>query len=227
MKNKQKYPHNFFEKLAWEKNFYVCGLDEAGRGALAGPVVAAAVILPIKTKQNFLKDSKIMSKQERDRAYQWITQHCHYAAAISCYKTIDAINIYQATLQAMKKAFIHVVASANLNLQNLQYVLTNAMPMQMPSFCRHDHLQLHYFNYGESVSSSIAAASIVAKVTRDRIMNAMAHAFPAFAFDIHKGYGTQPHTDILAQKTPSIIHRKTFLIKIHHRHEAKQQLTLF
>ncbi len=225
MKKKQKYPHNFFEIQAWKKQLCICGIDEAGRGALAGPVVAGAVILPINTKKDFLKDSKILSKQERDHAYLWITQHCHYAAAISCHKIIDSINIYQATLQTMRKALVQIFTSMPVDPSQVSSVLVDAMPLKLP--CTYNSIPVHYFNYGESISSSVAAASIVAKVTRDRIMDTMAHNFPSFEFEQHKGYGTKIHTNLLEQQKQSLVHRKTFLVKLKHKQEAKKQLTLF
>lgn len=227
MKKKQSYPHNFFEDKAWDKRAYVCGIDEAGRGALAGPVVAAAAILPLGTQEDFLQDSKVMSKQQREKAYEWITKHCIYASGIVSHEVIDTINIYQATLRAMQQACCQVFETIP-DAQQIHYVLIDAMPLHVPEAYRHENLERVYFNYGESISSSIAAASIVAKVTRDRIMDNMAKIFPAFNFDVDKGYGTKSHCVLLEKHDASLIHRKTFLTKIQQKTDVKKfQQTLF
>ncbi|MFH1831182.1 MAG: ribonuclease HII [bacterium] len=222
------FKHNFFEKKAWESSLYICGIDEAGRGALAGPVVAAAVILPLNTKQKFLRDSKLMSKQERDLAYNWIIKNCFYSAAFVCHKSIDQVNIYQATRIAMRKALTQTILSSNLNLTKLKYIIIDAVPIQIPQAFQHENLSLHAFNFGESISSSIAAASIVAKVTRDRTLDNMSKVFPAFNFEKHKGYGTKDHTQAIQLNIRSIIHRKTFLTKLTQKaDEKKLQQSLF
>ena len=205
-----KFPKNYFEKQAWENKFYVCGIDEVGRGCLAGPLVVAAVILPQHTSYS-LKDSKILTESERETAYQWITQNAWYSTAILSHDIIDKINIYQATLRAMKKAFIQLIEALPFDFELIKYLVVDAMPLQIDLAYMHSQLETHYFPYGESISKSIAAASIVAKVTRDRLMVKMDNVIPGFNLAQHKGYGTREHISLIKQKGSSLIHRKSFL----------------
>lgn len=222
----------FFETAAWNTQQRVCGIDEVGRGCLAGPVVTAAVILPPHTHELFLKDSKEMSARARDNAYDWITQNCSYALGIASAEMVDEINIYQTTLWAMKKAFTHLYATTH-QPQLLKYVVVDAMPLTLPAHSLHAGLEIHHFNYGESLSPSIAAASIVAKVTRDRLMEKINRHFPAYEMGKHKGYATKVHCDALKATGASIIHRMSFIdhmipiIAQAEQHNPSQQLTLF
>lgn len=205
------FPKNFFEKKAWEQDAAVCGIDEVGRGCLAGPVVVAAVIIPQRSSYRLLKDSKLLVKEEREIAYKWIIKHCLYSTAIACHKTIDQHNIYQATRLTMKKAYISLVEQLPFNIQNIKYVVVDAMPLIIEKTYIHQNLEVRHFNYGESISSSIAAASIVAKVTRDRLMEKMHCLFPAYALKQHKGYSTKLHIEALKEHGPSLVHRASFL----------------
>ena len=210
------FKKNHFEKQAWLDEKFVCGIDEAGRGCLSGPVVAAAAILPANTSYKLLRDSKLMTKQERETAYLWITnrnsfQNCFFSYAIVDHHTIDARNIYQATRFAMKKTFIQLLEIVPFNIEKIIYLLTDAVPLQLPPAYTHKNLQLFNPTHGESISTSIAAASIVAKVMRDRLMQKLSPTFPAFSFDEHKGYGTKTHTKALMAHGPSIVHRNSFL----------------
>jgi ribonuclease HII len=222
-----KFSKNYFETLAWQKNAYVIGIDEAGRGCLAGPVVVGAVILPLNTKQPFLKDSKVMSKKERDVAFAWITEHCFWTTAAGSHTEIDALNIYQATLKTMRNACLKLMTEMPIEQQALRYILIDAMPLTIDASLKHPGLSLHHFNYGESLSSSIAAASIVAKVTRDRMMTELDKIFPLYNFAQHKGYGTKEHIVALQTHGPSSIHRKTFIKNFVKNDDTPQQQSLF
>lgn len=201
---------NSFEKKAWEQQLLVCGLDEVGRGCIAGPVVVAAVILPPNTTYASLKDSKIMTATEREKAFVWIKQHCHWSYACASNRIIDNRNIYQATLFAMRKAYLQLIETMPSPIETLKYVLIDAMPLEFDASYGHQDLEFYHFPKGETLSASIAAASIVAKVIRDELMRKMGQSFPAFAFDIHKGYATKLHQDAYTSQGPSIVHRITF-----------------
>ncbi len=219
-----KLTKNFYENQAWENKKYVCGIDEVGRGCLAGPVVTAACILPLSSSYELLKDSKILTQQERETAFTWIEKNCFYSVAISDHKKIDSLNIYQTTKITMEKALIQLFYTIPLNIKNIEFVLTDAMPIDI-SFLQQD-LKLFYFPKGESISPSIAAASIVAKVFRDNLMDKIDKIFPAYKFDSHKGYGTQDHVSAIQNSGVTIIHRKTFLNNIVNKNGEKQN-TIF
>ena len=201
---------NSFEMASWSFNRVVCGLDEVGRGSLAGPLVTAAVILPVSTEIDLLKDSKILAEKERLEAYCWIVNNSWYAVGIVDHHSIDRYNIWNATLVAMKKALMHVLAGCPHVPAS---ILIDAMPLKL-SDTSYNFVPVYYFDKGESRSSSIAAASIVAKVTRDNLMKKLDSLFPGFYLDSHKGYGTKKHKDVLKEKSPLIIHRRSFLNNI-------------
>lgn len=226
VEKKLAYQPRSFELKAWKNNKFVCGIDEAGRGSFAGPVVVGAVILPKNTTYELLQDSKILTAQQRNKAYDWITQHCMVTYALCCNTTVDTINIYQATLQTMQKAFFHIINAYHV-LDELETVLVDAMPLKLPAFIN-PSVAINHFNYGEQISPSIAAASIVAKVTRDRLMEDFSKTFPQFDFAQHKGYGTANHTQLLTNNSPSLIHRKTFITKVKRNYEnTSYQQSLF
>ena len=222
MQKKIKIPKNFFEKKAWAQNTFVCGIDEVGRGCLAGPVVASAVILPINTKCRF-KDSKVLTAKEREQDFLWITENAFYSTAVISHAIIDKINIYQATVLAMKRAYMQMIDVVPFPYNQLKYLVIDAVPLTLDKNYMHSTFEIHNFPFGESVSTSIAAASIVAKVTRDRLMDSMTEIFPAFSFDKHKGYGTKQHMLELEKFGQSIIHRTSFLKSFNARTNDKQQ----
>ncbi len=199
---------NFFENYAWESKSVVCGIDEVGRGCLAGPLVTSAVILPIGTTYRHLKDSKVMTEKERNIADKWIKRHCWYGVGIVHNRLIDHINIWQATLLAMKKALVHALAICP---QRPSAILIDAMPLDI--FDTGYQIPVHSFIKGEQKSSSIAAASILAKVTRDEIMRSLDPIFPGYSLSKHKGYGTKAHKTAIIKQKHSIIHRMSFLGK--------------
>jgi len=188
-----------FEKLARRRGFTsVAGVDEAGRGALAGPVVAAAVILPAEGDFGSVDDSKKLRPAQRDTLFDLIMgQALAVGVGICDHDVVDRINILQATLEAMKLA----VAQLAIEPDYLLIDGISAPPVE---------IQCRTIKQGDTASVSIAAASIIAKVTRDRMMCDLGVTYPDYGFGIHKGYGSRAHLDAIARFGPCDIHRKTF-----------------
>lgn len=181
----------------------VCGIDEAGRGPLAGPVCAAAVILPPHVQIDGLNDSKKLSDKRRRELYPQILEKAvAYGIAFADHNEIDTINILQATFLAMERA-------VDLLRTKPEVLLIDGN--QKKEFGIAAETVVH----GDSLSASIAAASVLAKVTRDDYMLKMAGEYPEYGFDIHKGYGTKAHYAVLTQYGPTPIHRMTFLKKLY------------
>ncbi|MGD0336959.1 MAG: ribonuclease HII [Candidatus Omnitrophota bacterium] len=195
----------YYEKKFKKQGYsIIIGVDEAGRGPLAGPVVAAAVTLQNSRFINRIDDSKKLTATARERAFREITRKSIFGIGIIDEKIIDRINILQATCMAMKVAVgsltakissskhkrIHIIVDGNLRLE-----------IPFPYTC---------IIGGDGKSKSIAAASIIAKVTRDRIMNEYHKLYPEYGFAQHKGYPTAGHRDVLRKIGPSKIHRKSF-----------------
>lgn len=194
-----------YEHAAYDKGYaLVCGIDEAGRGPLAGPVCAAAVILPRDLEIEGLNDSKKLSDKRRRALYDIITEQAvAYGIAMVDEKKIDEINILQATFLAMRQAVeqLSVLPSLALVDGNREPDL-GTIPVQT-------------IVKGDALSANIAAASILAKVTRDRFMEEQDALYPQYGFAIHKGYGTQAHYAALREFGPCPIHRMTFLKKLY------------
>lgn len=181
----------------------ICGVDEAGRGPLAGPVCAAAVILPRDLQISGLNDSKKLSAKKRNELYDVILCEAEaYAIAFASEMEIDEINILQATFLAMERAVLQLEVRPDLVL-----VDGNRAP--------HLPLPVKTVVKGDSLSANIAAASILAKVTRDRLMEKMDGIYPQYGFAVHKGYGTKRHYEALREYGPSPVHRQTFLKKFY------------
>lgn len=180
----------------------VCGIDEAGRGPLAGPVYAAAVWLPEGLVLDGLNDSKKLSEKKREALFPVILENAvSYGIGFATEQEIDEINILQATFLAMRRAF-------DAMQKRCDYALIdgNRMPpLPVPG---------ETIVKGDAKSPSVAAASILAKVSRDRVMLEYAKQYPEYQFEKHKGYGTKVHVEALHTYGPSPIHRKTFLKKI-------------
>jgi ribonuclease HII len=215
---------NCYESLYWKKNLLVCGLDEAGRGPLAGPLVAAAVILPNGTKYRLLKDSKIMTPQERERAFIWICANAAYGLGIVPLYHIDQHNIWHATLWGMRRAVLQLLYGTKIQPGAF---LVDAMPLSLMG-TPYERIPVHAFVYGEQLSCSVAAASIVAKVVRDRIMEYMAPCFPLYKLEKNKGYATSEHCEYLQQHGQSLAHRVSYMTSLEERvlgikHAWKQQ----
>ena len=193
---------NFDNRHLSTKTKIIAGVDEAGRGPLAGPVVAAAVIFDRKTFYKEINDSKKLTEAKREELYEWITENCKsYGVGIIDHEEIDEINILQATLKATKSAVEQLHRKPNL-------VLIDGNK----SF--HSALKTKTVVKGDAKSFSIAAASIVAKVTRDRIMREASNKFPEYCWDQNKGYGTHAHIEAVKKYGASPMHRKTFLKNI-------------
>ncbi|MDR0889097.1 MAG: ribonuclease HII, partial [Oscillospiraceae bacterium] len=181
----------------------VCGVDEAGRGPLAGPVYAAAVILPPNLHIEGLNDSKKVSKKRRDILFEEIRlQAIAYGIAFADEKEIDEINILQATFLAMRRAIDALEIRPSIALIDGNRQTEFGLPVRTVV-------------KGDSKSANIAAASILAKVSRDRFMEACAARYPAYRFDVHKGYGTKLHYAALREYGASPIHRQSFLRKFY------------
>jgi len=225
LKQPVKILKNSFEKKLWEQKKLVVGIDEVGRGCLAGPLVTAAAMLPLGQTNPLLKDSKLMSAEERRAAYSWIIAHCHYQIGIVHHRIIDQHNIYHATMLAMKKALVNLLAQIN---ETPGAILVDAMPLKL-SDTGFNGIPVYHFPKGERKSSSIAAASIVAKVTRDALMEKYEALFPGYELGQHKGYATKIHQDHIHELRHSIIHRESFLGAFHTEIESDddQQQMLF
>ena len=175
----------------------ICGVDEAGRGPLAGPVVAAAVILPTNHNIIGLNDSKKLTVKKRNIFFKQISHSAEVSIGIVSHRTIDKINILNATYLAMEKAILGLNTNPDLSLID-GYGLPNKS------------INNEGIIKGDSKIESISAASIIAKVTRDKLMHQIDPIFPIFKFDKHKGYGTKYHMDILKKYKATLIHRKSF-----------------
>lgn len=178
---------------------YICGIDEVGRGPLAGPVVAAAVILPKDCDILYINDSKQLSAKKREELYDVIMEKA-VATGIGMVgpERIDEINILQATYEAMRQAIAALDPQPDLLLNDAVTIPEVDIP-QVPII------------KGDAKSISIGAASIIAKVTRDRLMEAYEDMYPGYGFASNKGYGSKQHTDALGQYGPTPIHRRTFI----------------
>jgi len=177
----------------------IAGIDEAGRGPLAGPVVAAAVVLPHSFRHPLLDDSKKLTAGVREAIYEELVQHAGVAWSVSIQDAvvIDGINILRATHRAMGEAFLGLSPSADLAL--IDGLAVKGFPGLHRPLVK-----------GDSLSLSIAAASVIAKVTRDRLMITAAEQYPEYGFEKHKGYGTAFHLDALKRHGACPLHRESF-----------------
>jgi ribonuclease HII len=192
-----------YEKAAREEGFQaVCGIDEAGRGPLAGPVFAAAVILPDNCIIEGINDSKKLIPKKREKLFDEICANAvSYGIGFATEGEIDSINILQATFLAMKRAVDAMTIKPDLAL-----VDGNRMPDL--------GVETRTIIKGDALCASIAAASILAKVSRDRLLCQIDEIYPEYGFAQHKGYGTAYHLEMLKKCGPCPVHRKTFLKKI-------------
>ncbi len=201
MKNQNKEEINLYR---YEEELYdngyekVCGIDEAGRGPLAGPVVVAACIMPPFLRIDGINDSKQLTEKKREELYKIIVKEAlAYSVVFINEKEIDELNILNATKKGMLKALDELKVKPD-------YVLIDAVKL--------DELKIESkaIIHGDALSASIAAASILAKVSRDHYMEAMDKKYPNYGFARHKGYGTKAHLEALEKYGPCKIHRKTF-----------------
>lgn len=192
-----------------ESGFYsesvklICGVDEAGRGPLAGPVCAAAVILPERLEIPGLTDSKKLTDKKRRELFPLIQEQAvAYGIGFASQQEIDEINILQATFLAMQRALEKLPVKPDLALIDGNRTKDFGLPVKTVV-------------KGDSLSANIAAASILAKVTRDNLMQEMAETYPEYGFEVHKGYGTKAHYAALREHGPCPAHRMTFLKKFY------------
>ena len=189
--------------MAYERQYeasgFICGIDEAGRGPLAGPVVAGAVILPKGCRILYLNDSKKLTEKRREELFDEIKEKAVcWGVGIVSPARIDEINILQATYEAMRDAVSQLDPAPNLLLNDAVTIPQVNIP-QVPII------------KGDAKSLSIAAASVLAKVTRDRLMKEYDKVMPEYGFSYHKGYGSAAHIEALKKYGPSPIHRKSFI----------------
>lgn len=188
---------HFEEQARAAGRLLVAGVDEAGRGPLAGPVVAAAVILPVCFELPGLNDSKQLSPAVRERLFIQIRQQAVVGVGIVSAAEVDELNILQATLKAMSLAVRRL-------RRPVDYLLVDGItPVPLP-------LAQRTLKQGDARSASIAAASVMAKVVRDRMMHAYDRLYPGYGFAGHKGYGSARHLEAIARLGPSPLHRRTF-----------------
>ena len=192
-----------YEKEAISKGYKaVCGVDEAGRGPLAGPVCAAAVILPENTIIEGVNDSKKLSEKKREALFDVIKEQAlSYSIAFASVEEIEEINILNATMLAMKRAVEGLDVKAD-------YAMIDGN--RLPDLS----IDSEFIIKGDAKSMSIACASILAKVSRDRLLYKYAEEYPEYLFDKHKGYGTKAHVEAIKKYGPCPYHRLSFLKKI-------------
>ena len=189
----------FYEKKYYENYEYICGIDEAGRGPLAGPVVAGAVILPKGLKIPYLNDSKQLSAKRREELFDIIMEKAlAVGVGAASPERIDEINILQATYEAMRQAVAELKVKPQILLNDAVYIPGLNLPQEK-------------IIKGDAKSLSIAAASVIAKVTRDRMMVAYDEIFPEYGFAKHKGYGAKAHIEKIQSIGPCPIHRRSFI----------------
>lgn len=199
LKEKERIEQMKFYEKKYDHVGYICGIDEVGRGPLAGPVVAGAVILPEDCQILYLNDSKKLSEKKREELYEIIMEQAvAVGIGYASHTRIDEINILQATYEAMREAI------SKLSVRP-QILLNDAVTIPMVEIPQVPIIK------GDAKSVSIAAASIVAKVTRDRLMVKYSELMPEYGFASNKGYGSQEHIEALKKYGPSSIHRKTFI----------------
>jgi len=197
----------------------IIGVDEAGKGPLAGPVVACAAAYKLQIPKNksqanskfqilnskffsLIRDSKMLSHKQRESLYDFIHEHFYVGVGICDHKTIDRMNILQASFLAMKKA----LTSLKQNYKNTKCIILIDGSGRIPNFSMEQKAIVR----GDKIVKSISAASIIAKVTRDRIMLEMHEEYPQYCFNRHKGYGTKLHMEMLTKHGPCEIHRQSF-----------------
>ena len=188
---------NKYERPYWENNEQVIGVDEAGRGPMAGPCVVCGVVLPVRYHHPLINDSKQLTQKQRQQCFADILRDAtKIIVEIVTPETIDALNIYRATQEAM----------TTIILQARMVALVDAMPIQSA-------IKTYSIIKGDQKSISIAAASIVAKVIRDAIMNRLDEQYPHYGFKKHKGYPTKQHKQAILLHGRTVIHRKSFMFK--------------
>jgi ribonuclease HII len=201
LEEEKERTEKLYEYEKQQSAVYIAGIDEVGRGPLAGPVTACAVILPRDTKILYLNDSKKLSEKKRELLYGEIMEKAvSVGIGWVSNEAIDEMNILQATYEAMRQAILSLSVVPEVLLNDAVTIPKISIP-QVPII------------KGDTKSASIAAASIIAKVTRDRYMKEMDEVYPGYHFGKNKGYGTKEHTLALKELGPCPLHRKTFIKK--------------
>ncbi|PID29622.1 MAG: ribonuclease HII [Candidatus Cloacimonadota bacterium] len=201
---------NFDKSLIENDKFILCGCDESGRGPLAGPVVAACVVLDYNNLPENINDSKKMSEKAREKAFYEIRKRAiAYSVSLVDHNRIDEINILQANFEAMNKAYSKLGIKPDL-------VLIDGRDAPIKN-----QKQIALIK-GDSKSATVAAASIIAKVVRDKVMRFYHNYYPEYGFDSHKGYGTKKHVETIKRIGRSPIHRKSFKLQF----EKDEQLLI-
>ncbi len=225
IKHMKKSTFEWEQELLDKQEFsFVIGIDEAGRGPLAGPVVASAAIVKHRDWQkmddktwDLVRDSKKLSPKQREKVFAFIAENFYVGIGICDHRTIDDVNILEATFLAMKKALSDLYSKINRDLsaqeqngvrriQDSKYVVLVDGNKQIPNLSLYQKAVVG----GDGIVKSISAASIMAKVTRDRLMLEAHAKYPQYGFDKHKGYGTKVHMEALHRIGPCEIHRQTF-----------------
>lgn len=210
-----------YENTAWQKNELICGVDEVGRGCLSGPIVTTSAIINPQSFHPELKDSKKTTTRMRMRLFKWAINNCSHSIGISSNHLIDIQNIYKTTQTTMLQSLYSLLHKSK---QQPSLILVDAMPLSLKR-TKFEQIPIKSIIQGESKSASIAAASIIAKVTRDAIMNKMHLSFPLYSIDKHLGYGTTEHVKAIKKYKPTFVHRSSFLKNLKGSHE--KQLSLF
>jgi ribonuclease HII len=202
-KRRTQVPSLEFENVLWKEGVdAIAGVDEAGRGPLAGPVVAAAVVFPHGLYVDGVNDSKKLSEKRREALYHTIYEKAlSVGVGIVSHEVIDRINIFQASILAMRKAVERLTVEP-------QIVLADG------NCFTHESIRFQNIVHGDGLSFTIAAASIIAKVTRDNLMREYHEEFPLYGFDRHKGYGTKRHLEAIRLHGPCQIHRRSFRMPV-------------
>lgn len=213
-KRRRETPTLEVEQSYWDQGIeLIAGVDEAGRGPLAGPVVAAAVIFPRSLFIDGVNDSKKLSAKRREVLFHEIYERAlSVGVGIVSHEVIDRINIYQASMLAMQKAVEKLHFSPGIILAD-------------GNIFKHESLRYQNIISGDAKSMTIAAASIIAKVTRDSLMREYHEQFPLYGFDRHKGYGTKLHFEALRQHGVCPIHRRSFRLRVPKEAIAQDSLT--
>jgi ribonuclease HII len=211
-----------YEHAMWKEEKVLCGVDEVGRGCLLGPIVTTAAIINPGGFHPELIDSKKTTPTLRDELFQWSIKNCSYSIGINSNHFVESQNIYAATQTTMLQALYNLLYKVKIKPT---LILVDAMPLTLNK-TPFQNIEIQSIIQGESKSASIAAASIIAKVTRDRIMQGLHSSFPGYGMNQHQGYGTEKHFAAIAEHGSSFIHRPSFFTKIT-RGTNDQQLTLF
>lgn len=195
-----KKPHILYEKEIWSQGGLVCGIDEVGRGSVAGPVVAAAVIMPRGHKPiSFVNDSKKLSAKKREELFMEILSSCaDFGVGLASAQDVDKYGISEATQMAMREAFNSLTIMPQVIL--IDAVKLKDTPLEQKSIVK-----------GDQICYSISCASIIAKVFRDHVVMGLDHEFPNYNFSSHKGYGTKKHFEAIEKEGTTPEHRKTFI----------------